>query len=480
MPKSFKKLIAVILIAGVNYVAIFSVGETAASFNDTEISKDNVYIVGTLDFSLSSPHDNFIPQPKAKNMEPGDKVKRMIKVRQEGSLPFKYTARTEKISGDDDFCRALELEAKLEGEIKYPSDGGNSLMDFNFSAATMVNPPGINTWQFEILLPADAPNNLQNKTCQFKFIFEGWQDNQENYEDGSFDDTEEIESELASVGLANQVTINYPIGGEVWHIGGSYDIEWTAHNNNGDDSDLIIDIYFSNDSGVTWANVVTGAENDGVYTWNNLPWFLYDENNDPYSLISNNSKIKIVATGYAGGIVLSDMSDDFCPPIDCSLLTLEKMDFLVELGILDGSECDFGDSDGNNVNGDNTDIGVIEIDGDTIDDSEPTPNPSQEGNNIGGSGSELPIEDDGDSAEENSENKTDDDCPEEFLTPKEQALPDDDFSDNEGGDGNNNKDDDEDNNEDEDENENVNNDSGENESKNGINKNSVDSIQAIN
>ena len=172
----------------------------AGGFSDIEESSGNTYQAGTLDFSLESPHDNFIPKSKAEDIKPGNenKVERMIKVQQTGNLPFKYTARFEKIDGDDNFCQALELEAKLEGNIKYSNNSEKSLANFNLSEPTTINSSGIDTWQFKISLPDGADNDLQNKFCKFKFVFEGWQDNIENYGDGGFTDEETIISVITS------------------------------------------------------------------------------------------------------------------------------------------------------------------------------------------------------------------------------------------------------------------------------------------
>jgi len=84
--------------------------------------------------------------------------------------------------------------AKLDGEIKY--DG--SLMNFNLSGPIIFSDPE-DDWFFVIYLPYES--NFVNKICQFKFVFGGWQDNIESYEESGFSDIEEITSHLASWGL---------------------------------------------------------------------------------------------------------------------------------------------------------------------------------------------------------------------------------------------------------------------------------------
>jgi len=165
------------------------------------------------------------------------------------------------------------------------------------------------------------------------------------------------------------VTVIIPNGGEIWYFGEDHDITWSAFNNNGDDLDLSIDIYFSNNSGATWANIVMGTENDGVYEWENIPFYLFDEIGGYYSLRSSNARIKVVATDHTRNFMLSDwdMSDnDFCPPIDCSSLTPEEMEFLIEIGILGELECVVGGGD--SVSGATASSGSVDTGSETQDD----------------------------------------------------------------------------------------------------------------
>lgn len=130
------------------------------------------------------------------------------------------------------------------------------------------------------------------------------------------------------------VTVIIPNGGELWWIGGTYAIEWTAVNHNGGGNDLTVDIYYSADSGATWANIVKGTENDGEYEWK-IPLFLGD-----YYVLSQQARIKITATDYTKNFMLAgwDISDaDFCPPIDYDLITPEELKWLEENGLLGDS-----------------------------------------------------------------------------------------------------------------------------------------------
>lgn len=128
-----------------------------------------------------------------------------------------------------------------------------------------------------------------------------------------------------------KASVNYPNGGESWIVGKTYTIRWTAANPNGDDSDLGIDIYFSTDSGRTWANIAKNVANDGEYQWR-LPLAIKDGGSN-YFTASKNARIKVVATDCGHNFMLTgkDISDkDFCPPIDKSLLTDEELQLLSE------------------------------------------------------------------------------------------------------------------------------------------------------
>jgi hypothetical protein len=61
------------------------------------------------------------------------------------------------------------------------------------------------------------------------------------------------------------VTVTSPNGGEIWDIGSSYDIGWTAEDDVGVTS---IDILLSSDGGATYPDTIaTGETDDGAYSW---------------------------------------------------------------------------------------------------------------------------------------------------------------------------------------------------------------------
>ena len=133
-------------------------------------------------------------------------------------------------------------------------------------------------------------------------------------------------SDWQDIGMP-EVEVIYPNGGEVWYVGRTYTILWSATNTNGLDSDLSIGIWYSGNSGGDWANIVKDTENDGAFDWR-VPLFL-----DGYYTVSDRARIRVVATGPENFMAQDqDMSDeDFCPPIDYEKLTPEEVELLEKL-----------------------------------------------------------------------------------------------------------------------------------------------------
>jgi len=189
------------------------------------------YSAGTFDLGIDSPTDNFEPVEVALNMKPGDEVRREIRAINVGNNPLGYSLTVEKISGDDNFCNALELEIVLEKEEivpagtefvvpsycelieptvmecresgpspnlnppifgeSYPSGEeppeaseprviteriyayNGSLMNANFGVSYLGTsyPENENKLYFTASLPDETSPTLQNKTCEFKFVF---------------------------------------------------------------------------------------------------------------------------------------------------------------------------------------------------------------------------------------------------------------------------------------------------------------------
>ncbi|MCL5435667.1 MAG: lamin tail domain-containing protein [Patescibacteria group bacterium] len=171
---------ALLILGALNSYGLASISQTLAYFNDEESNLSNTVTVGTLDFSLNSPAD-FSPA----TLNPGDTSSRTVDVSNDGSLDFQYTVRAQATSGDTDLCQALTLQASLGATSVY----SGLLLDFISATTTfdILTPD----WHFVVGLPAGAADSLQDKSCGFKFVYNGWQ---EGLVDGStgFVDSEEI------------------------------------------------------------------------------------------------------------------------------------------------------------------------------------------------------------------------------------------------------------------------------------------------
>jgi len=348
------KTVVVLLIVCLNWTGLSAVLNTIAYFSDSELSS-GVYEVGSLDFSLRSGQSNFVP---VENMIPGSSAARDIYIKKEGTLPFGYKTVSGATSTDCD----LDLYDNLELKVWYnyytatPTDPGyhddrvmvlkyNGLLkDFETDPTDLdLIIPNSHSYfynkfyeldehwfYYNITLPEGVPANLQNKNCQFKFLFDGWQAELTASSSG-FSDMEEITGSLSTGDWSPQAQVVYPNGGETWYIvpdscpdnplcsawcqshgmneNCEYNLQWLASNSIGSDEDLLIDIYYSADSGNSWlAQIVNGTENDGTFLWK-IPW--------DSSYISDQARIKVVATHKDYPTLTDwDMSDaDFCPPM---------------------------------------------------------------------------------------------------------------------------------------------------------------------
>jgi hypothetical protein len=61
-----------------------------------------------------------------------------------------------------------------------------------------------------------------------------------------------------------EVEVSAPNGGEIWCVGDSEEITWTATDGNGVDA---VDIYYSTNGGEDYTLIASGEDNDGVHPW---------------------------------------------------------------------------------------------------------------------------------------------------------------------------------------------------------------------
>ncbi len=148
------------------------VGTTNAVFYDQESSLSNNFSAESLDFSLRDTVDDailFPPLFDLSNFKPSNHSTEIVRVHNDGGLSFNYGLRTEKTGGDDTFCNALKIEAKVDGTTRY--NGG--VLGLNISPFPI---PGTGQEDWELKIGFDDNNPLlQGKTCQFNLVYRGWQ-----------------------------------------------------------------------------------------------------------------------------------------------------------------------------------------------------------------------------------------------------------------------------------------------------------------
>jgi len=219
MRKSFIKIIAIALIVGLNWTGLSAIIETFAYFNDTAVVEGTTYTAGTLNLSLRSGQSNFVPN--AGSMKPGDQANRDIYVgKTAASLALKHNVSFEFTGGDTDLCNQLDLKIWYD-HYNGPVSGGYANRDmrltYNGKLSALTNyrtsdfeiphsddqfdtdpSDGTEQWfYYSINVPQGLDSSYQNKSCQFKFVFKGWQTNLPDPSQG-FTDTEEITNTIAT------------------------------------------------------------------------------------------------------------------------------------------------------------------------------------------------------------------------------------------------------------------------------------------
>lgn len=134
-------------------------------FFDDEISQENTCAAGVLDFYLNPSETGIVLVGELINIDINNK---------DGNLPFEYQVRVE--TSEDVFCDNLDVSVVMDGLGYY----SGKLKDFSIMA-TISNFQ--DNWEFTI---TDFNNNIPGQTCDFEFIFEGWQEGL-NFEQGFTD-----------------------------------------------------------------------------------------------------------------------------------------------------------------------------------------------------------------------------------------------------------------------------------------------------
>ena len=103
-------------------------------------------------------------------------------------------------------------------------------------------------------------------TGQMKFRFVAQDSSPGSIVEAAIDDVAIRACESAVIDIESPaVTVTSPNGGEIFHFGSTYDIEWTASDNIGV---MSICILLSTDGGATFPDTIAaGEDDDGVYSW---------------------------------------------------------------------------------------------------------------------------------------------------------------------------------------------------------------------
>ncbi|MFH1456698.1 MAG: lamin tail domain-containing protein [Patescibacteria group bacterium] len=139
------------------------------SFFDKENTKENVFSATTLDMQADL-NENF-----SVAVEPEILADASAQINNSGSLGFTYRIQTNNLSGDLDLCNALGLKVRQNNIQVY----NGSLVNLNENLGEL-NSSEISNFEFTAVL-ADNSSSLQNKICNFNFVFESWQKDKADY-----------------------------------------------------------------------------------------------------------------------------------------------------------------------------------------------------------------------------------------------------------------------------------------------------------
>ncbi|MFC1720925.1 hypothetical protein ACFL0K_01585, partial [Patescibacteria group bacterium] len=127
------------------------------------------------------------------------------------SLDIQYAARAEKMSGDDDFCAAVNLIAKQNGMPAY----FGPVLDFSAPTTTTFG-----TWEFELdALPIPA-NFAHGDVCDVDFVFDGWREDVAEPSLSGFTDEERFTVNMTSRMVVLNEYVPDPIGNECSVVNG--------------------------------------------------------------------------------------------------------------------------------------------------------------------------------------------------------------------------------------------------------------------
>lgn len=172
------RLTTILLIVMINYLGLSGIGFTHAYFSDEEISEDNSFTDGILDFRMTYDCDS--EEDVISDFTPTNPIVRNHTVYQEGTLNFQYQVQPINFSGNLDFCNQLMLTADLGGTQVF----SGRLVDFNY---TTIFSTSTYLWLYTLTLPEGLSDEYHHQTCEFTAVYEGWQENLPTPDQGFYD-----------------------------------------------------------------------------------------------------------------------------------------------------------------------------------------------------------------------------------------------------------------------------------------------------
>ena len=193
------KFIALLLIVGLNGVAISRIGYTAAFYNDTESSAGNVFNAGMLDFVLSESNLKSFIGPEAV----GEKTIVTVAMPVDRSMNMQYALSASSSLSFSPLCNALVVEAKQNGITRYNG---------SFSGLLAPTTTDFGTWEFRFDLPP-LTSAAHGEICEADARFYAWRAEITEPENSGFDDEELFSfSFTARMVVLNEIFVS-PIAG---------------------------------------------------------------------------------------------------------------------------------------------------------------------------------------------------------------------------------------------------------------------------
>jgi len=181
MTKIIKSLLAIVVISAVAGTA------TWAYFSDTETSEGNTFSAGTL--IINDDSEAWMKNVTFDNIKPGDRVRKWVVLKNEGSLDIDFLDVT-KQNVSDPSGMFSEVQVSATGKVA-PDDpayftpdwtGGvtvdgwfddSDMLDVSYyrTPAEVIHPGESYTMTFDFIFPTTMGNEFQGQTASFDMLF---------------------------------------------------------------------------------------------------------------------------------------------------------------------------------------------------------------------------------------------------------------------------------------------------------------------